>query len=124
MLKSALLAIFLSGCAVSSLAENGPLDLCELEGMGEISLIRIKAIVDTDTQHGMLLVSSDCKFSIPAGKIPDNPDPSVVDFLRYVGTPLDLSWRKYEVDVTGSIVIDDSSSPRFEFSKFHSFRKI
>jgi len=124
VLKSALLEIFLSGCAVSSLAETGPLDLCELEGMGAISSIRVKAIVETDTQHGMFLVSSDCKFSIQAGKITDTPDPSVVDFLRYVGTPMDLSWRRYEVDVTGAIVIDDSSNSKFEFSRFHSFRKI
>lgn len=123
-MKSALLAFVLILGASASAAEPLSQEVCALDGVGEGSSTRVTAVLETDTMHGMFLVSSECDFRIKVGALPKVPESSVVEFLRYVSSPIDLSWRSYEVDVSGEVVLDESRNPRFLFSEFHSYRKL
>lgn len=123
MLRIFFLMILLGGCASAGVADEVASDLCSLKGSPGSGVVRIRAIVETDGHHGMFLSSTGCRFRLRVARLSENRDGSVDDFISYVSRGQHFKWRKYHAEISGHVIVDASSSARFEILKVHQFQE-
>jgi len=120
--KFLLLAFLLCGCANAASAQEGVVDLCAIDSEQASGPIRVRSTVEADGHHGMYLSSMGCRFKLRVGQLSEDRHVSVDRFLSHVSSGARFNWRKYDADISGRVVHEESSRARFEMLRVHSFQ--